>query len=107
MYVYPESLKQGSFFTVMKPSSEDEIVYLVLNKKTFFLRKPYIAVKIANQYKEIDLTVDRLQKISDLFETEDIDFNPYFDETSEGCDSCGYGSAYFSEIKIFNSKVKI
>ena len=34
MYVYPESLKQGSFFTVMKPSSEDEIVYLVLNKKT-------------------------------------------------------------------------
>jgi len=80
---------------------------LVLNKRTFWLRKPYIAVKVANQYKEIDLTVDRLQKISDLFGTEDIDFNPYSDETSEGCDSCGHGSAYFSEIKIFNSKVKV
>lgn len=34
MYIYYESLKQGSFFTVIKPSSEDEIVYLVLNEKT-------------------------------------------------------------------------
>ena len=39
-------------------------------KKTFFLRKPYIAVKIANQYDKVNLTIDRLQKISDLFETE-------------------------------------
>lgn len=80
---------------------------LVLNKKTFFLRKPYIAVKIANQYDKVNLTIDRLQKISDLFETEDVDFTSRSDESSPGCDSCGYGSAYFSEIKIFNSKVKI
>lgn len=52
----------------------------------------------------VDLNYQNIKVISDLFGTEDIDF----DNVSEGgCETCDYGSRYGYTIQVYNATKNI
>lgn len=57
----------------------------------------YLNVTVSQMYEFLPLTFAHLQKLSEIFETKDFNVNNW---SSEGCETCDYGSQYAHEFHV-------
>ena len=57
----------------------------------------YYVVKVEQMYNYVNCSLDNLLKLSDFFDTKNINIDDYF---FNGCETCDHGSSYTKEFYV-------